>query len=82
MSRSTPVCMLKCNKCRAKAPFGERYGDKPRSYINVRVVGTEGNKAVCKCQTCGHEYLSRSAAAIRAMRRLEKHAANEVGGGE
>lgn len=73
MSRSTPVCRLKCSKCQAKSTWAQRWGREPRAHFNVRVIGSarNGDAALCKCLTCGHTYVSQSRAATRQLRRLE-----------
>lgn len=70
MSRSTPVCRLKCSQCQKGATDAERYGNAVRSYIDVAIVGVRGERALCRCRRCGHEYESKSMAAKRAMRRF------------
>ena len=72
MSRSTPVCHLKCSKCQAKATFGQRYGNEARTHFNVAVIGGKNGVALCRCRTCGHEYKSRSRAAVRLLAHHDK----------
>lgn len=71
MSRSTPVCQLKCSKCHAKGTADQRYGDAPTTWYNVRVIARVGDRGVqCECRTCGHAYVSQSRAANRKLGRL------------
>lgn len=87
MSRSTPVCSLKCSKCHAKAPLNQRYGDAPRSWRNVAVIGPamwrgvpRVGTALCECKTCGHRYVSSSRAALRQLGRIQR-SSSSVGRG-
>lgn len=80
MSQSTPICSLFCSRCKAESrkSIGHYDRDHIRNYLDVIVVGETrtGNAALCKCRKCGHEYISKSRAAIRALRRLGLKAAS------
>lgn len=68
MSRSTPVCQLKCSKCQAKATFAQRFGNA----FDVAVYGRYGDYALCRCKTRGHEYKSNSRAAKHRLWQMDK----------
>lgn len=75
MSRSSPVCLLFCAKCKkASANHNRRHYDRdaPRDYLDVRVIGRDGDKARCRCGRCGYEYSSGSRAAIRRLHQRER----------
>lgn len=70
MGSSTPVRQLYCSKCKEK--WQRKYqmnGFSPeyRRWFNVAVVQDRGEKALVRCLTCGHEYLSGSVAAQRGL---------------
>lgn len=46
-------------------------------WFNVSVVEDRGNKALVRCLTCGHEYLSGSVAAQRGLNALRKRKRDE-----
>ena len=82
MSRSTPICLPFCSKCKARsrASGAAHYNrDHVRTWINVRIVGQCGQAALFRCDNCGHEYTSRSRAARRALRRWPMPTREEAG---
>lgn len=80
MGTSTPVRQLYCSKCKEKwhrkyqmSNFNPEYW----RWFNVSVVEDRGNRALVRCLTCGHEYLSGSVAAQRALNALRKRKRDE-----
>lgn len=82
MGRSTPTRQLYCSRCKEK--WHRRYqlsNFNPEfwRWFNVQVVGDQGGRALIRCLTCGHEYLSKSVAAQRglaAFRKRQNYLAN------
>ena len=74
MGRSTPVRALYCSKCKAKWSYmyaRSNYSPTFWRWFNVEVIETRGQGVLCRCNTCGHEYVSRGRAAyarIAAMK--------------
>ncbi len=80
MGRSTPVRQLYCSMCKEKwhrkyqmSNFNSEYW----RWFNVSIVEDRGNKALVRCLTCGHEYLSGSVAAQRGLNALRKRKRDE-----
>jgi len=75
MSQTTPICSLFCSLCRsgsAREDSRHYRHDFIRTWRNVRVVSATETYANCLCERCGHTWKSKSKAAKRAMRCLEK----------
>lgn len=67
---------LRCVKCYKTNERQYLLSDRETSKIlwrNVEVVGEKGSRAVCKCLTCGHTYISDSKPARHALRWLKNH---------
>lgn len=81
MSRSTPVCFLRCTPCKQQQDKRDFLKDQrylTREYLNVMVIGRKGDGAICQCRTCGYKYVSRSDAALRLLWRWEKEHADSM----
>jgi len=80
MGQSTPTRQLYCSKCKDKwqckyqmSGFSPEY----RRWFNVAVVEDRGEKALVRCLSCGHQYLSGSVAAQRGLNALRKRKLKE-----
>lgn len=66
---------LRCSQCHGKGWLQyhlSNFSSEMRSWNNVEVVKRRGEKILCRCRTCGHEYLSDSKPARNAMAYKEK----------
>lgn len=81
MSQSSPICHLRCSRCKAKQDREPSRGNPRfviRKYLNVMVIGRKGEGAICQCKTCGYKYVSRSRAALRHLSHWEKSHADAM----
>jgi len=72
MGRSKRHDHLKCSRCYAAGAIAYERGHGQITWRNVEIVARQGCAVRCQCRTCGHMYLSRSAAAFRSARSLPK----------
>jgi hypothetical protein len=81
MSRSTPIRQLYCSRCKAKHFLAALCGEP--KHFNVIVRGrTSSGAADCRCNTCGHTWISNSARGRRLASKLwtpaEQRVANNL----
>lgn len=74
MGGVTPTRQLECSKCKKKwsAEYSRNnYNPAYRLWNGVVAIEQRGEAILCRCNNCGHEYFSRSAAAWRELQRTQ-----------